>query len=210
MPIVTKIEPMPRKKSRCAIWLDEEPAGSLHKSTLREASLEEGREITEAAWEELLMGPELRMAREAALYCLGRRSRTRHELVKYLTDCGYHRQTADAAAEAMEGYGYVDDAEVAAAMIRAGASGGKGKRDLAQKMRLRGIDSDLAQESLAAYTPEMEEESARSLAESYWRKYAREEPRKRRDKTAQALMRRGFSWQVIEPAIRSLDDGDEL
>ena len=210
MAVITKMEEMPRKKNRRLIELDEEAAGSLHKATVREAGLTEGMELSENAWRSLLLGPELRMAKEAALHSLGRRARTRQELIRYLRTCGYQTETAEAAAAAMEDYGYVNDGETAAAMVRSGAQAGKGRRELAQRMRLRGIDPETAQACLQDYTEDMEEEAAAGLAAGYWRRYAGEEPRKRRDKTAQALLRRGFSWQVIEPVLRRLEDQEEF
>lgn len=208
MAIITGITEIKGKKTRRGLELDGRPAGTLHRATVAEYALREGQELSEERLREIRLGHELKLAKEAGLYYLGRQARSRRELERYLTGKGYDPLTAGAACDAIGAYGYIDDAALSREVVRGAAARGIGRRGAAEKLRLRGLSREDAETGLGDYSPEEEEDACTRAAGAFWRRNSREEPRRRKEKTAQALFRRGFSWDTIEPVLRRLEEED--
>ncbi|MGI6317002.1 MAG: regulatory protein RecX [Christensenellales bacterium] len=209
MGIITAITDIKGKKNRRGLEIDGQPAGSLHRVTVAEYGLRVGMELSIGELGEIRLGVELRLAKDAGLYYLGRKARSRRELERYLTGKGYDPVTAAAACDAIGEYGYLDDAALSRDIVRGAAARGLGRRGAAEKLRLRGVSRENAEAGLSEYLPEEEADACARTAESLWRRNRREEPGKRREKTAQALFRRGFTWDNIEPVIRRLEEETE-
>ena len=106
------------------------------------------------------------MAREICLRELAVRPRTRAELAKALA----RRQiSAEAIAEVLDRYGEVgiiDDAAFARAWVSSRHHGrGLARRALAQELRQRGVDAEVAGEALESLDPDAEAATARALVE---------------------------------------------
>jgi regulatory protein len=85
-----------------------------------------------------------------------------------------------------------------------------GRAAIERKLRVRGVDKELARMALQEYSAEDEDQNARRLAEQLWQRHQRDDLAKRRQKVAAALARRGFSWDVIHSAMQTLSNqGDE-
>ncbi|HEY2954523.1 MAG TPA: regulatory protein RecX [Candidatus Eisenbacteria bacterium] len=146
-------------------------------------------------------------AREAALRLLDRARRTRSDLARRLREKGYAATTIEQVIERLAAVGLMDDVEYARAYLEARLRRrSAGWRRLEQDLRTRGVSS----EDVAAARARLEEREsgvdelagARRVIAQAARRYARLEPRLRRQRLYALLARRGFDGDVIEAALR--------
>ena len=146
-------------------------------------------------------------AREAALKLLERTRRTRADLTRRLRDKGFAEPVVLQVIERLAGVGLIDDVEYAHAFLT-GRWGRRaaGWRVLEQDLRKRGVErEDIASARArfeAAQGPADEVRLARRVAEQAERRYARLDPRIRRQRLYALLARRGFDGDVIQQALR--------
>lgn len=144
--------------------------------------------------------------REAALKLIERMRRTRSDLRKRLIDKGYDAPIVDEVLDRLTEVGLVNDVEYARAFLR-GRWGRRaaGWRRLETDLRGRGIaadDIDRARTSLEQEIGEVDEAaSARRVIEQAARRYAKLDPRIRRQRLYALLQRRGFDGDVIRRAL---------
>ncbi len=207
MGIITKIESLPRIKRRVAVYVDGEKQGVVSASLIRERGLAEGASLSEEDWQRLIEA-EIAPALDLSLYYLGLKSRTRHEMEAYLKRRQYAPEVIAAVMDKLKDYGFIDDEQLSQRAVDTLSRQRLGRGAIERKLRQRGVDKDLAREALNAYQPEDENENARELARTLWERYRDEEPRKRWQKTAAALARRGFSWDSIQSALQNLTSGE--
>lgn len=207
MGIITKIESLPRIKRRVAVYVDGEKQGVVSASLIRERGLAEGASLSEEDWQRLIEA-EIAPALDLSLYYLGLKSRTRHEMEAYLKRRQYAPEVIAAVMDKLKDYGFIDDEQLSQRAVDTLSRQRLGRGAIERKLRQRGVDKDLAREALNAYQPEDENENARELARTLWERYREAEPRKRWQKTAAALARRGFSWDSIQSALQNLTSGE--
>jgi regulatory protein len=153
-------------------------------------------------------GPEA--AREAALRLLERQRRTRSDLARRLRDKGFSAETLGPVLDRLAAVGLVDDVEYARAFLseRWGRRAA-GWRRIEAELRRRGIapaDIAAARERFESEQGGADEVAAarRAIAQTA-RRYAKLEPRVRRQRLWALLARRGFDGDVIEQALRTND-----
>lgn len=207
MGIITKIESLPRIKRRVAVYVDGEKQGVVSASLIREKGLAEGASLSKEDWQRLIEA-EIAPALDLSLYYLGLKSRTRHEMEAYLKRRQYAPEVIAAVMDKLKDYGFIDDEQLSQRAVDTLSRQRLGRGAIERKLRQRGVDKDLAREALNAYQPEDENENARELARTLWERYREAEPRKRWQKTAAALARRGFSWDSIQSALQNLTSGE--
>ena len=146
-------------------------------------------------------------AREAALRLLERTRRTRSDLVRRLREKGYAPAVIEQVLGRLSDVGLVDDVEYARAYIESRSRRRMaGWRRLAQDLRARGVST----EDVAAARARLEEREghedeaagARRVIAQAARRYARLDPRTRRQRLYALLVRRGFDGDAIDAALR--------
>ena len=209
MAFITEIEPLFRHKKRLAIRLDEEPWAVLSQKIVKENGLQVGTEL-DGAMQEALLEADGKTAVQLCLWYLEQRAYTRAELERKLKEYGYTEENRDNAIARMMKAGYLNDAAVAEFAAEKYAGQSLGRRAVIQKLRMRGLDEETVAAAMENHDPEQEREAARALAARYWNRCAQDDPPKRKQKTAAALARKGFDWDVIRAALDALaDDGWE-
>ena len=104
------------------------------------------------------------VARQILLDKLTGQPRTRAELAAVLAEREIPDEVADEVLDRFTDVGLIDDAAFANAWVESRHRGrGLGKRALAQELRRRGVDDQLARDALDELDPEQEEETAREL-----------------------------------------------
>ena len=98
-------------------------------------------------------------------------------------------------------YGFVNDGEYAGMIVRHYAGAGYGPGRIRQELRRRGIPPELWDEALAEL-PEGTETLDRLLAARLRGRDPAD--RKERDKAANALFRKGYSWEDVRAAMERL------
>ncbi|GIG86739.1 regulatory protein RecX [Plantactinospora endophytica] len=109
---------------------------------------------------------EAEQAREICLRQLAVRPRTRAELATALTRRGISEEVAAQVLDRYDEVGIIDDAAFARAWVSSRHQGrGLARRALANELRQRGVDADVATEALGELDESTEAETARSLVD---------------------------------------------
>jgi regulatory protein len=104
------------------------------------------------------------VARTILLDKLTGQPRTRAELADVLAERGIPGEVATKVLDRFDEVGLIDDAAFASAWVESRHRGrGLAKRALAQELRRRGVDDELAQDALAELDPDQEAATARAL-----------------------------------------------
>jgi regulatory protein len=151
----------------------------------------------------------LRAARSLALAALGRRGRSRHELVLALSRKGFDPVTVRQALDSLERGGWLDDGRFAAEFVLARARHGCGRDRVRAELAARGVEGEAAEAALRGnYPAEEEAERAVQVARKKEGTIART-GRAREAALARFLRGRGFSSAAIARALRSREKGRE-
>ena len=137
-------------------------------------------------------------AKEHALALLNRRDYSREELLKKLLEKGEEPEAAEAAVERLTELGFVDDARYARLIVRHYAAKGYGPRCVKQELHHRGIPAELFDEAMEQM-PEQDETVDRLLRS---RLKSEAPDRGELKKASDFLLRKGYSWDEINAALR--------
>ncbi len=103
-------------------------------------------------------------ARTLALRSLNQAPRTRHQLSELLARRGVDEEVAQVLLDRFEEVGLLDDAAYARSLVRSRVTErGLARRALAQELRRKGIEEDVAATALADIEPDDEERAARDV-----------------------------------------------
>ncbi len=139
------------------------------------------------------------------LLTLAPRSRAQLEGALRRRNCPDH--IAAIVLDRMQEVGLVDDAAYAEMLIRSKqASRGLARRALAQELRTKGIDDEVAKQALEAIDPHLEEERARELVARKLPAMAGLDPLVQTRRLAGMLSRKGYSadlcLRIVREAVR--------
>lgn len=165
-------------------------------------SLYSGRELDEEEFSALKASAETASAKARALRILGKRNMSRREITDRLIQKGESEETAEETAGWLQQIGAVNDAEYASLIVRHYMSRGYGIMRIRDELYRRGIDRELWEDALAGL-PEADERVYHLLADKLKGKAPDPAALKR---AADALYRRGFTWDEIKQAIERYKD----
>ncbi|HEX7049442.1 MAG TPA: RecX family transcriptional regulator [Longimicrobiales bacterium] len=211
---ITALQPQKHHPERVNVFVDGAFRLGLAVEVASGAGLCVGAEVDE----ELLAAVERRdlawKAREAALQLLAYRSRTEAELRRRLLHKEFPADVVDACVGDLAERGFVDDGEFAAAFVRDRVrSRPRGGRRLVQELRARGVDREMAEETVerALRQEDVTEDSlAREAAEAWARRALAgrslggphgDDARRARRRLYGYLARRGFAPDAIRAAM---------
>lgn len=147
-------------------------------------------------------------ALDKALRLLSSRAYSSGELTQRLLRAGYPAEEAAAAVEECRKRHYLDDRMFAEDCADMWLTRGHGARSIRQKLRQRGISSELAADVLTL-SAEHETEAACRAIESKLPSLLREKDlRKRRAKALRFLASRGFTGDAVGAAMKHLAAAD--
>ena len=139
-----------------------------------------------------------------ALRFLASRSRSEAEVRERLASRGVDAQDIEGALERLRELGYVDDADFAAAVIRARTQRrARGRRLVAEELQAKGVSEDVAESVLnASYGDELA--VARPVAERQARRLQGSGFAEFRQRLGAFLVRRGFEHATAESLVTEL------
>lgn len=152
------------------------------------------------------------VARKILLDQLTGQARTRSELAGRLAKKGVPDDIAGRVLDRFEEVGLVDDGAFARDWVQSRQAGrGLARRALAQELRRKGIDDEVARDALDAVDPDEELASARELVRRRLRSVATLDQQVATRRLVGMLARKGYSsglaFQVVREALdRSEDD----
>lgn len=138
-------------------------------------------------------------ARRKALSLLEKRDYGRDELVSKLVEKGAEAPDAEAAADKMVEYGFVNDEKYAGMVVRHYAAKGYGAARVREELRRRRLPRELWDAALG----QMPDNSAAAAAILAQKLRGRGADRDALRRAMSALVRRGFSWDEARRAADS-------
>jgi len=137
-------------------------------------------------------------ALEKAVKLLSQRDYSRHQLEAKLLQSGYDEETVDKVAGFMVKRRFLDDRRYAEALLKR-KQGKSGTNRIAMELRAKGVDQELAAQTLAQFSQDDELEAARAQAVRYLASKALE-PREAYRRTIAFLARRGYPYELAKKA----------
>ena len=198
------------KGSTWEIVLDNDEHVYLSYEVVSRFSLAEGQEYDDEDWQEIVAENEFRKARERALYLLDYRDYSYIELYNKLEKT-YGTEICERVMDKMVELGTINDRRYAEGLAKTYIeSRNYGYYKAMQAMRQKGITKQIAEEALEPYE-EGTYDRLREFAEKKYGAYLDDEAGIRKVKNA--LVRRGFSYDIVDRVVRDivdeLDDDDE-
>lgn len=216
-PLITRIEPLRPRGLRVRIHLDDGEPLEVALEALELSRLGVGDHLSPGTRRGLLDADADVRVREAALHLLASRARTRQELRRKLRGKRFSAPRVDSCLDRLEAKGLLDDAAVAAAFVRDRLRHRpRGRTRLTSELRAKGVDHDVAQETIERVFEDenvSDAQLARESAEAWLRRQgpalatalAAEAPGPVRDKATRRLYgylaRRGFRGDAVTDAL---------
>ncbi|MBE6939237.1 MAG: regulatory protein RecX [Ruminococcaceae bacterium] len=201
---IEKIEKSKHKQERVLVFLE---GGDLLRVTGQELlrfGLQTGMDLSPELVVQLQDEGRRSETKAAAARMAGSRMLSKKQVMEKLLRRGSEPEEAQELADWLEDLGAVDDAAYAAVLVRHYAAMGYGAGRIRQEFIHRGVPRQVWDEALEQLPDPSE------AIETYIQKKAHGTDRKEMKRLADALLRRGFSWQEIRPVLsRWTDDLDE-
>ena len=200
---ITRIENSKHVQERVLVYLEEGDPLRITQNELLQFGLYQGMDLSPAVVVQLQASGKRSESRVKAARLASGRMLSRKELTDRLNRKGIDPDTAEETADWLEELGAVDDAAYAGVIARHyGGSYGPGR--VRQELQKRGIPRELWDDALAQLP-----DSAGAIDAFLRSKLKGKAPdRATLKKLSDALLRRGFSWQDIRPALNRL--GEEI
>lgn len=202
MGVITKISVQQKRTDRYNIFLDEQYAFSVDEAVLIQFNLKKGMEITDQLKAEIAARDDIHKGINTAIHFLSIRMRSEKEVRDHLTKKEIDEAAIDEVIQSLYQMSYLNDREFAKAYVNTQINTtDKGPSVVERELKERGIKGSIIQEVMAKFDHGIQLEKVLSLAEKYKRKYSKDSARMQKQKTEQALMRKGYGWEVIQEAI---------
>ncbi|HHU77614.1 MAG: regulatory protein RecX [Caldicoprobacterales bacterium] len=207
---IVSIERQPRQKNQFTLTLDDGSSLSLHREVIAKHRISTGMTVDDEQLKAWIREGNSKSAVESAMYYLTWRTRTRKQLLDYLSRKGFEAEAAEEAVRKMEEYGFLNDEKYALDWVQSRKTGKPaGRRKIAYELRSKGISQDILDQALDNLTAEDEFRQAMKLAEKAFERHRSLPLRERMAKTSQTLQRRGFEWELISRVLRKLADSED-
>ncbi len=198
---VTKLTPSGKIKDRYYLDFDSGESLTVTINQIADYSIFTGRVLSGEEFESLSEDAEKISARSHALRMLGHRPMSRKEVTDRLKQKGTAENTADNTADWLESIGALNDEEYARQIVRHYSAKGYGAGRIKDEFYKRGVPRELWDDALADIP-----DSGDTVYKLLLSKIKSEEPdRDEITKAANALYRRGFSWDEIKRAVNKLE-----
>ncbi|HBG75697.1 MAG TPA: hypothetical protein DDW86_01915 [Clostridiales bacterium] len=207
---ILHMEPRPRKKGSYLLTLDDGRIIPVHEEVIVKYKLRSDMEVEDGSLQQWILEADTKMAYDQSLHYLQYRARSRKQMCDYLVRKGFGKEVIEAAADKLEGYHFLDDADYAARYIRDKKSGKPmGRRRMTQELKSKGISEEIAQTAVEGYPEEEEREQALRLGKTCAKRYRDLPAEEFRIKVGRTLQRRGFDWDTVRHVLRCLQEEEE-
>jgi len=217
-PRLVRVEPLPPRGLQVRLCFDEGDPVEVMLEAFALSRVAVGEQLTSDARIRLLDADAEVRVREAALALIAHRARTREELKRKLRGKRFDPARIDTCLDHLEQRGLLSDSAVAAAFVRDRLRfRPRGRARLASELRAKGVNTDVAQESIALVFEDEElsdVDLARGAAEAWLDRQGSDvaaalasrrhtpESGKAKRRLYGYLARRGFRGDAMEAAMR--------
>lgn len=201
---ITRIENSKHVQERVLVFLEEGDPLRITGHELLQFGLYPGMDLSPQLVVQLQAAGQRSESRVKAARLASGRMLSRKELTSKLSRKGIDPDTAEETADWLESLGAVDDAAYAGIIARHYAASGYGPGRVRQELQKRGVSRELWDDALSQLP-----DSADAIDRFLQKKLSGRTPdRATLKKLSDALLRRGFSWSDIRPALNRL--GEEI
>lgn len=201
---ITRIENSKHVQERVLVYLEEGDPLRITGHELLQFGLYPGMDLSPQLVVQLETSAKRSEGRVKAAQLASGRMMSRKELADKLNRKGIAPDTAEEAVEWLTSLGAVDDAAYAGVIARHYAASGYGPGRVRQELQKRGVPRELWDDALSQLP-----DSADAIDGFLKKKLGGRTPdRTTLKKLSDALLRRGFSWSDIRPALNRL--GEEI
>lgn len=201
---ITRIENSKHVQERVLVFLEEGDPLRITGHELLQFGLYPGMDLSPQLVVQLQAAGQRSESRVKAAQLASGRMLSRKELTDKLSRKGIDPDTAEETADWLESLGAVDDAAYAGVIARHYAASGYGPGRVRQELQKRGVSRELWDDALSQLP-----DSADAIDRFLQKKLSGRTPdRALLKKLSDALLRRGFSWSDIRPALNRL--GEEI
>lgn len=201
---ITRIENSKHVQERVLVFLEEGDPLRITGHELLQFGLYPGMDLSPQLVVQLQAAGQRSESRVKAAQLASGRMLSRKELTDKLSRKGIDPDTAEETADWLESLGAVDDAAYAGVIARHYAASGYGPGRVRQELQKRGVSRELWDDALSQLP-----DSANAIDRFLQKKLSGRTPdRALLKKLSDALLRRGFSWSDIRPALNRL--GEEI
>ena len=201
---ITRIENSKHVQERVLVFLEEGDPLRITGHELLQFGLYPGMDLSPRLVVQLQAAGQRSESRVKAARLASGRMMSRKELTDKLSRKGIDPDTAEETADWLESLGAVDDAAYAGVIARHYAASGYGPGRVRQELQKRGVSRELWDDALSQLP-----DSADAIDRFLQKKLSGRTPdRATLKKLSDALLRRGFSWSDIRPALNRL--GEEI
>lgn len=201
---ITRIENSKHVQERVLVFLEEGDPLRITGHELLQFGLYPGMDLSPQLVVQLQAAGQRSESRVKAARLASGRMMSHKELTDKLSRKGIDPDTAEETADWLESLGAVDDAAYAGIIARHYAASGYGPGWVRQELQKRGVSRELWDDALSQLP-----DSADAIDRFLQKKLSGRTPdRALLKKLSDALLRRGFSWSDIRPALNRL--GEEI
>ncbi|MBN1465808.1 RecX family transcriptional regulator [candidate division KSB1 bacterium] len=206
--LITTIEPQEKRKYRFSIFLNGEFAFGIHQDVLIQSGIARGDALSQEKIERILELERRRSAKEKAYRLLAARPRSRKEMSDRLKRAGYLPKDIEWVLDELVRLKLINDGEFAVAFARSRMiSRPCGQYLLRRELQQKGIDeADINKGVEQAYKEQSESDVARQIASQNKKKQMRLDEDKARKRVTDFLLRRGFSWDLVNDVMERWDE----
>lgn len=194
-----------KKRGVVQVVLQDAPVLRIPTPLYRERPLHVGEEVDAEQHMAWMSARAYGFALDAAVIYLTARPRTIHEVSSRLSQAGYDMQTIDRVLARLAREGYLNDAAFADQWILSRSNRALGPHRLLQELKKKGIERNIIDSAMA----QVEEEETLGAAVAHAKKLLARTRGKDvqdiRNKAMQALVRRGYSWEIARRAVKQED-----
>ena len=178
-------------------------------SVFKQQPLSEGEVVNLDIYAQNLAARLHRHALDRAVKYLAARPRSRKEVETRLRQYGYPDDTVEMVLFKLEKVGVLNDPSFAEQWAHARSEKGRGKTTIARELYQKGISKETAEAVLEDLDEEQQLAKARALAEKWAPRYRGEDRQAALRKLTQALIRRGYTWEIAKAAVGFDNEEDD-
>jgi len=200
---ITKIEAQKKNPRRRSVFINGEFAFGVDEEVISKLGLKKGEGLTKPKIKNILTQKNENEAKEVALRFLSFRRRTEKEVKEKLQKKGFDEKTIKRTIAKLKEYDLINDLEFATAWVKERlAYKPRGKKLLWQELWKKGIRKEIVDQVTQELCQD-EDKSVLELVEKIKKKYKNLEPPVAKRRMYGFLLRRGFSYETVNQAMRN-------
>ncbi len=208
---ITSIQEQLKNKTRVNVYINNTYSFSCNKEIIVKYKLKEGLNINKDDITQLVEETNKKHSFEMALHYLSFKSRTKQEIINYLLKKGFENNIINNTIEKLTLYKFVDDKKHAINFINNAIREKKKSSSLVKtELIKKGIDIQIVEECISIFSYNIDLDIANEISKKYFNKKQNLPFKQFKDKLSQLLLRKGFSWEIVNKCISNLENSGEV